>query len=644
LAKDINLSVGVIFIIFFSSITVISTPMSSTTVNWASNFRPHGGFADELLFVMYPFNDYNQVIYSLLRGEIDAYAGQIPVNCLPGLLTDPNISVQIEPSSSFRIITLNCGLFPANITGYRRALAYSIDKHKIIIEAIGGAGKPFDSYIPSCAREWEIESSMTEHFYEKDIAKGNASLETAKFKDLDSDGWREYDVNSNDIWDETIDVDDQECAIQITVSKGFEPALISSQVVVEGLHEMGMRATIFEQDFSYLCGPELEKLLEARRCANRMKNRITGIDCIPDYSKWQAFCFTLGFYPPSSMYYCFHSSQTYHNYFFRLNNASINKVLDAMMDATTLEEAKAKAIEAAKMLVFEQPMIVCYNNININAYRTNRFEGFFRFSGEGFTGANPYMGTKVYLKKSLGGPVGGTLRIAMTKSLGAMLKGLESTNILWVTEGATTATMVMNYIYEGLWQVDPHTLDPIPGLAYNWTTEQTSAGSGLQAGQKFTFKLYKNATWHDGKNVTSADVKYTWENVWPSVLDVGYILNHVYKVEAPDDYTVEIYSNNTGYFEWLRATGALVLPKHIWEPHEPNYGDWKPESSDIIGSGPYKWNSYTPGKNISLLRHDDWRWREEELPTQPSTSSIDTVSIFIGFGTVVIILYFRKRK
>ncbi|MFX0053114.1 MAG: ABC transporter substrate-binding protein, partial [Candidatus Hermodarchaeota archaeon] len=224
-----------------------------------------------------------------------------------------------------------------------------------------------------------------------------------------------------------------------------------------------------------------------------------------------------------------------------------------------------------------------------------------------------------------------------------MSKGLESTNILCVTEDTTN--MVMNYIYEGLWQVDPHNWDPIPGLAYNWTTEQTTAPGGLKAGQKFTFKLYENATWHDGKNVTSADVKFSMEGPYSVSPDYGPYLKNVYKIETPDTHTVEIYTNKSGLFEFGRATGNFyVLPKHIWEQHEPNYDDWKPESPDIIGSGPYKWNSYTPGKNISLLRHDDWRWREEELPTQSSTSSIDTVSIFVGFGTVMVILYLRKRK
>ncbi|MFX0065499.1 MAG: ABC transporter substrate-binding protein, partial [Candidatus Hermodarchaeota archaeon] len=293
--------------------------------------------------------------------------------------------------------------------------------------------------------------------------------------------------------------------------------------------------------------------------------------------------------------------------------------------------------KAMEMLIFEQPMIVCYNHLNINAYRSNQFEGFFRFSGKGFTGANPYTGTKVHLKESLGGPIGGTLRIAMSK-------GLESTNILEVTEDTTN--MVMNYIYEGLWQVDPHTWDPIPGLAYNWTTEQTAAGGGLQAGQKFTFKLYENATWHDGKNVTSADIKFSMEEPYRVSPYYGPYIKNVYKIETPDTHTVEIYTNKSGVFEFGYATGNFyVLPKHIWEIHGPNYDNWVPSTAaEMVGSGPFKWSTYIPSKNISLLRHDNWHWREEELPTQPSTSSIDTIAIFIGFGTVMVILYFRKRK
>ncbi len=42
----------------------------------------------------------------------------------------------------------------------------------------------------------------------------------------------------------------------------------------------------------------------------------------------------------------------------------------------------------------------------------------------------------------------------------------------------------------------------IPDLAYKWETRD---------GKTWTFYLVKNATWHDGKPVTSEDIKFTIE-------------------------------------------------------------------------------------------------------------------------------------
>ncbi|MFX0206859.1 MAG: ABC transporter substrate-binding protein [Candidatus Hodarchaeota archaeon] len=641
MVKLLDLPAGIVLIILFSITPVITSPMIHTGTIWTSDFRPHGGYVDEVLFVMYPSEDYHQVLNAVQRGEIDAYDETIPSKYLPGLLTNPNISVKIQPSTRYRQITLNCDRFPTNITGYRRALAYGMDKFKISMEVTGGAGKPLDSYIPLSATQWEIESSLTENFYEKDIAKGNASLEAAGFKDIDGDGWREYDVNNNGVWDLSTDIDDEKCAIELTAYKDYEAPNKTCQVAVDGLLEMGMRAEVVEaSDLITNCRGIEKGLLDTEmqiKADGNIPNRITGCNCL-GWDGWgMTFSWDVGVAtPPDLLYYLFRTGQIYAEYLYYFSNATIDNALDEMMNANTLEEAKQKAAYAAALLVYEQPMIVCYNDIYINAYRINKFDGFFSFSGKGFTGANPYTCTKLHLKNNQGGPYGGTFRMAISDDF-------ESKNILLATEHSTT--IVMGYIYEGLWQIDPNTWDPIPGLAYNWTTEQVTGG------QKFTFKLYENATWHDGKNVTSTDVKYTWENIWPSSPELNDILAHVYKVVAPDDYTVEIYSNKTGYFEWARATGAPVLPKHIWEKHGPDFDEWIPENSEMIGSGPYRWNAYTIDKEISLLRNDDWRWHvgEEKFTiskasTSTSLAKIDTIIIFSGLVAIVTVHFFRRRR
>ncbi len=90
-------------------------------------------------------------------------------------------------------------------------------------------------------------------------------------------------------------------------------------------------------------------------------------------------------------------------------------------------------------------------------------------------------------------------------------------------------------LYSGLTTFDPDTGQPVPDLAESWTISPD--------GTVYTFKLVKNAEWHQGfGKVTAADVKYSYERVLDTKTGSPYRaeFGDVAKVEAPDDYTVVI--------------------------------------------------------------------------------------------------------
>jgi ABC-type transport system substrate-binding protein len=267
-----------------------------------------------------------------------------------------------------------------------------------------------------------------------------------------------------------------------------------------------------------------------------------------------------------------------------------------MMAATTLEEAKEKIFEATTLLVFEQPVIACFNRDKINAFRTDKFNGFFNFKGYGYTGRNSYFGTKVHLKDSRG-ELGGIFNMSKYGDL-------ETTNIFMVDDGSPD--MVMGYIYEKLWQVDPLTWDPIPGLAYDWNIEPTVANGDVLDGQKFTFYLYENETWHDGTPFTATDVNHSLY-LWRTNPFHPPILTDVYKVETPNDFKIELFVNRTGYLEWADSTSFYITPEHIWR-EIANVSTYCPTIAEVIGTGPFKLNTWVSGESITLLRHKNWRW------------------------------------
>lgn len=166
------------------------------------------------------------------------------------------------------------------------------------------------------------------------------------------------------------------------------------------------------------------------------------------------------------------------------------------------------------------------------------------------------------------------------------------------------ARQVYEYCVEGLLYENPDTGEWEPGIAESYEVSKDSL--------TYTFHLNKKAHFFDGHPVTSEDVKFSIE----SVKDPAYMAAHrmpyyedVAGVETPDPYTVVVKMKKK-YFKNLDVLGSggftPILPKHI-------YGDPKKkfEGAPIFGSGAYKVDAYNRGKNIILVRDDNW-WAKDE--------------------------------
>jgi peptide/nickel transport system substrate-binding protein len=168
---------------------------------------------------------------------------------------------------------------------------------------------------------------------------------------------------------------------------------------------------------------------------------------------------------------------------------------------------------------------------------------------------------------------------------------------------------VFQLVYEELWTISPYDLKPQPGLAYAWETEATVASGEVQDGEKYTFHLYENATWHDGMPVTATDVAFSLLLGLQDPYDADHYA-HVYMTNILDSHTIEIYTNATGYFEWIRATGFTVYPAHIWST-QSNITSWEPSVEELVGSGPYVLSRHLPGQYVVLERHHTWHFAVE---------------------------------
>ncbi|MGB9777971.1 MAG: ABC transporter substrate-binding protein, partial [Candidatus Bathyarchaeales archaeon] len=190
---------------------------------------------------------------------------------------------------------------------------------------------------------------------------------------------------------------------------------------------------------------------------------------------------------------------------------------------------------------------------------------------------------------------------------GTLIIGLSSEPPHLVLCGPPTWAFyqVCNQIGNPLVDFDPETLEWRPCLAESWQITSTAENMTIK------FNLVKNATWHDGHPFTSADVKFTYENIsrmYNSFVD-SMMKNYVSSIETPDNYTV-IFNFNTpwapalypGYFG---GSGICIMPKHLYEGTDiPN----NPYNTKPVGTGPFKFKEWKKGDYIILERNENY-WK-----------------------------------
>lgn len=139
---------------------------------------------------------------------------------------------------------------------------------------------------------------------------------------------------------------------------------------------------------------------------------------------------------------------------------------------------------------------------------------------------------------------------------------------------------------------------PQPYLAESWELAED--------GKSLTLHLRKDAFFHDGKPITSEDVAFSLMAIKQNH-PFESMLAPVEKVETPDKYTAVIRMSKPHPAIILAMSPALapILPKHI-------YGDGKDlkthprNSKDVVGSGPFKFVDFEPGRRVVLERFDKY--------------------------------------
>jgi peptide/nickel transport system substrate-binding protein len=185
---------------------------------------------------------------------------------------------------------------------------------------------------------------------------------------------------------------------------------------------------------------------------------------------------------------------------------------------------------------------------------------------------------------------GGTFVIAVSSDPGHFNPG--------ITTGFNVHS-VTGSIFNGLVELDDNA-NPMPDLAESWEVSNE--------GRTYTFNLVEGVQWHDGQPFTSADVKFTFEEIlfnFHSRTKSG-LSGIIESIETPDDNTV-IFNFAEPYaplLQRLNSTEAPILPKHIYE----NVEDIQAAAENLtpIGTGPFKLDSYDIDNQVTLVRNENY--------------------------------------
>jgi len=124
-------------------------------------------------------------------------------------------------------------------------------------------------------------------------------------------------------------------------------------------------------------------------------------------------------------------------------------------------------------------------------------------------------------------------------------------------------------------------------------------------------KLRPDLKFHDGKTVTSEDVKFSCE-FYKEVTgsSFSYAMESIEKIEIVDDLTLRMYLKRPdASFTANTLCTAVILPKHIWSKKLAELG---PEAILIwtnpkpIGSGPFKFEYWRRDEELKLSRFDEY--------------------------------------
>ncbi|MHC1729867.1 MAG: peptide-binding protein [Syntrophobacteraceae bacterium] len=179
----------------------------------------------------------------------------------------------------------------------------------------------------------------------------------------------------------------------------------------------------------------------------------------------------------------------------------------------------------------------------------------------------------------------------------------EPSTVNPITSTDAAASAIETYVYESLLKRDEKSLELVPVLSERWEISKDHL--------TFTFYLKRNIKWQDGHPFTAKDIHFSFERIMDPKVDAAHLRNYyqdIRKVDVLDDYTVRFHYR-VPYFRALEFCGGMpIVPAHLFKEGEDF--NKHPIARRPLGTGPYKFLHWETGKEIVLIRNEEY-WDEK---------------------------------
>ena len=184
-------------------------------------------------------------------------------------------------------------------------------------------------------------------------------------------------------------------------------------------------------------------------------------------------------------------------------------------------------------------------------------------------------------------------------------------------EGPSVQATMIRAIHDSL-LLDDENLDTQPLLAESYEVAED--------GLTYTFNLHEGVLFHDGTELTAADVKYTFD-FYRDEANATAIINQflgVGSIDTPDDYTVVV--NMAEVNAAFLTSGAQVCIVHAGHHAELGEDLYR---TDPIGTGAFRLVEFNPAEVVVVEAFEEhWRGRpyfdeiRQEVVPEPSVRTI----------------------